>query len=176
MLSKFMKVIAVSALITVTLFVVSAVSVSAEPPDEAIVFDPLIVTYERGNFTTVSGQWWSTEGIFAGSGTAVQSAEHAGWPGNGWQFQNAQLTTILSDNSGTVTIRDEVTGIIWDGLDFTASGRWVIVDATGAYEGLHGVGTSERVSTFHFVCPDKNVDGVCIINETYLNGVGHFDP
>ena len=75
-----------------------------------------------------------------------------------------------------MTIRHEVTGIIWDGLDSTACGRWVIVDSTGAYEGLLGVGTSELASTFHFVCPDENVDGVCIIDEMYLNGVGHFEP
>jgi hypothetical protein len=75
-----------------------------------------------------------------------------------------------------VTIQDQTTGITWTGADATASGRWVIKNATGAYAGLHGVGTSELVLTFFFECPDPDVPGVCIINEMNLIGQGHFDP
>lgn len=177
MLNKSVKSIALSALVLLMILAVFAVPAGAEPPSQVITFDQLEITYALGNFTSVDGEWSSPEGIFQGSGTAVQSAKHAGWPGNGWQFLNGQLITTLSDDVGTVTIKDQVTGITWDGFDSTSSGRWVIMDATGAYEGLHGVGTSYlEESKFHFVCPDPNVEGRCIINKTILNGLGHFDP
>ena len=168
------RIVVMTALILVLGIIV--LPAGAAPPEEAITFDPLIITYELGNFTSVNGEWSSSEGTFQGSGTAVQTAKHAGWPGNGWQFKNAQLITTLSDDVGTVTIKDQVTGITWDGLFSSGYGQWVIIDATGVYEGFHGVGTSYLESNFHFVCPDPNVAGACIINETTLNGLGHFDP
>ena len=176
MFSKSVKSFALLTLVLLMTLTVSTVPAGAKQPEEIITLDQLEITYAPGNFTSVNGEWSSPEGIFQGSGTAVQNATHAGWPGNGWQFLNAQLITTLSDDVGTVTIKDQSTGLTWDGYDSTAYGRWVIIDATGAYEGLHGVGTSDLRSTFHPVCPDPIVEGYCIINKTTLNGLGHLDP
>lgn len=176
MSNKSVKSIGLVALVLLSILAVFAGPAAAEPPREVITFEHLKITYALGNLTSVNGEWDSPEGIFQGSGTAVQNAEHAGWPGGGWQFQNATLTTTLTDDFGTVTIKDQVTGLTWDGFDSSAYGQWVIMDATGAYEGLHGVGTSYLESELHPVCPDENVAGVCIINTTTLNGLGHFAP
>ena len=175
MFKKFKKGIVTLVLGIVLLATLIVQSAGATPPQEEIVFDPIYVTYAPGNFTTIDGYWISTAGLFEGAGDAVQSAVHAGWPGNGWQFQNGTLTTTLSDDKGTITIKDQITRIEWMGLDSIGTGNWVISDGTGAYTNLHGQGTSNLISIYHDPCPDTSVN-VCITIEMELNGSGHFDP
>ena len=170
---NFVRIFAI--LVLLLGFIAITAPAGAMPPQEEIIFDPIIVTYAQGNFTSVNGVWSSSAGLFEGAGNAVQSARHSGWPGNGWQFNNGHFMTTLSDGNGTITIQDQTTGLIWTGLDATASGHWVIKDGTGAYAGLHGQGTSTLVSIFHFSCPDASVTGVCIIVEMNLSGLGHFE-
>ena len=163
-----------SALILALLMLLSSIAMpaSATPP-EGLQFE-IQVTYALGNLTTVSGDW-SSEGLVASAGDAVQTARHAGWPGNGWQFQTAHFTTTLSDGSGTIIIQDQSTQIEWTGGDSTGSGHWVIQHATGAYGRLHGRGASTWEATFHGSCPDVSVTGPCIIIEMQLTGSGHFN-
>ncbi len=145
---------------------------SASPPQD-LQF-AIQVTYALGNFTTVDGDW-SSAGIFTSAGDAVQTAHHAGWPGNGWQFQTAHFVTTLSDGNGAITIQDQSTQIEWTGYDSTGSGHWVIQHATGAYARLHGQGASTWEALFHGSCPDVNVTGPCIIIEMQLTGSGHIN-
>jgi hypothetical protein len=163
----------VAVLCTLLLLLFSfALPASAAPPQD-LQF-AIQVTYALGNFTTVGGDW-SSAGIFASVGDAVQTARHAGWPGNGWQFQTAHFTTTLSDGNGTITIQDQSTQIEWTGGDSTGSGHWVIHHASGAYAHLHGRGTSTWQATFHGSCPDASVTGPCIIIEMQLTGSGHIN-
>lgn len=145
---------------------------NATPPED-LQF-AIQVTYALGNFTTVNGGW-SSGGLFASAGDALQTAHHAGWPGNGWQFQTAHSTTTLSDENGTITIKDQSTQIEWTGQNSTGSGQWVIQHATGAYASLRGRGASTWEATFHGSCPDVNVAGPCIIIQMQLAGTGHID-
>lgn len=159
------------ALALVWVFTSFALPASASPPQD-LQF-AIQVTYALGNFTTVGGDW-SSAGIFASAGDAVQTAHHAGWQGNGWQFQTAHFTTDLSYGNGTITIQDQSTQIEWTGYDSTGSGHWVIQHATGAYARLHGQGASTWEALFHGSCPDVNVTGPCIIIEMQLTGNGHI--
>ena len=155
--------------------IVIAMPAGASPRDQVITFDPIVITYSLGNFTSVAGHWDATEGLFEGSGSAAQSVRHSGWPGNGWQFRNAHVLTILSDGSGTVTIQDQTTGIDWAGPDFSANGRWVIKDGTGSYAGIHGNGISDIEAKFHASCPTSGVNGPCLVITMNLHGLGHFE-
>lgn len=175
MFSKSLKGIVIPVLAIFFLVSLVVQPAGATPPQEEIVFDPIFVTYALGNFTSVNGYWISPEGAFEGTGEAVQSAVHAGWPGNGWQFQNGTLTTTLSDDNGTITIKDQIIQIEWMGFNSRGKGNWIIQDGTGAYANLHGQGTSTLVSIYHDPCPYVNVP-ICITIEMELHGSGHFDP
>ena len=163
-----------SALVLALLMLLSSIAMpaSATPPED-LQFT-IQVTYALGNFTTVDGDW-SSAGLFVSAGDALQTAHHAGWPGNGWQFQTAHFTTTLSDGNGTIAIEDQSTQIDWTGYDSTGSGHWVIKHGTGAYARLHGVGASTWEATFYGSCPDMSVTGPCIIIEMQLAGSGHFN-
>lgn len=158
------------ALALMVLLISVVMPIGATPPED-MHFD-IQVTYALGNFTTVNGDW-SSGGLFAGAGGAVQTAHHAGWPGNGWQFQTAHFITTLSDESGTITVKDQSTQIEWSGPDATGSGHWVIQDASGTYAQLHGTGESTFQATFYPVCPDPSTIGPCLILEMQLDGNGH---
>lgn len=149
-----------------------ALPAAALPPQD-LHFD-IQVTYALGNFTTVNGAWSST-GLFTSAGDAVQTARHAGWPGNGWQFQTAHFITTLSDGNGTISIKDQSTQIEWSGLDSAGSGHWVIQDGTGTYAHLRGTGESTFQATFYPACPDPSAIGPCIILEMQLDGDGHMN-
>ena len=147
-----------------------ALPAAASPPQD-LSFD-IQVTYALGNFTTLNGAW-SSGGLFTSAGDAVQTAHHAGWPGNGWQFQTAHSVTTLSDGNGTITIKDQSTQIAWSGPDATGSGHWEIQHATGAYAQLRGTGDSTFQATFYPACPDPSALGPCLILEMQLDGRGH---
>jgi hypothetical protein len=166
------KLLRVGLILMLALVLTSLALPVGAKPSEAL-HSYIQVTYALGNFTTIDGTWISG-GIVAGAGDAVQTAHHAGWQGNGWQFQTAHFTTTLSDGSGTITIQDQSTQIEWTGGNSTGSGHWVIQQASGAYAHLHGRGTSTWEATFYGSCPDVNVTGPCIIMEMQLTGSGQI--
>jgi hypothetical protein len=86
MLNKSMKGIVLSVLVLLLILTIFAAPAGAQPPNQVITFDPIIITYALGNFTSVSGEWSSSEGLFEGTGSAAQTVSHSGWPGNAWQF------------------------------------------------------------------------------------------
>lgn len=147
----------------------AAIPAKAEPPHANLTFDPIEVTYALGNFTSVAG-YWRSEGLLEGEGDAQQVAHHTGQPVNGGFFKMSHFMTVLSDDRGTITIRDQTTQLDWAGLDATGSGQWVIQGATGDYSGLHGQGKSTLEAIYHDECPTVGVDTNCIVITMVLTG------
>lgn len=116
---------------------------------------------------------WSATGLFNGSGTATETYHTGGWDGC---FRTSHTTSVLTGPTAedTITVRSQIVRIdAAPGCDpFTAEANWVILDATGIYEGLHGQGNGGTVSghlDFNAGGPDLVVDSVL------TGGRGHQD-
>ncbi len=182
MLNKSVKNIVLSALVLLGLLVLAPQPAHATSPEDLHFQVDLV--YRLGNFTG-TGNWLSW-GILQGSGYASQADMHAGYLENGWFLRTAHSTATLCNSTedqcdgadDTITIRSQILNI--DLVPFgplSGDGRWVITEATGAYEGLHGNGEAHLSANFHFSCPeDTSVVGPCITATINFDGQGHFEP
>jgi hypothetical protein len=96
---------------------------------------PLTITL-TGTLTgpsTATGTWTAT-GLFEGSGTYVEEFRFAGPT---IHF----VKTFTSTRGSFVLVGEAVADFAPDGLVTFRAGSWLIVDASGGYEGLHAHGS-----------------------------------
>ena len=140
------------------------------------------LAFQLGNYTATGT--WSAYDMLDASGIAVKSDHHAGYNEIGWFIRNIHSTVTLCSGSvdscdgaeDTITIRAHIHNI--DLVPFgqaSGSGTWTIIDATGAYEGLHGTGTATFEGDFYPQCPVETIAGPCLTDHTIYEGTGHFD-
>jgi hypothetical protein len=138
--------------------------VNAAPPED-ISFH-LDVIFQIGNLTGTGS--WESDGVVTSSGNIEQSELHAGWTEEGLPRTVHALDT-LSDASGTITIRAEITQIEHEPFkSFKGAGRWVIISGTGAYENLRGEGPATIEGTVNFP--------IDLTLRADYDGVAHFAP
>ncbi len=163
MISKFLKGIAIAALIFF-LMASSTVQPAGATPPEDLNFTVEII-YAVPSSSTTFGSWESS-GILEKSGGIYESISFAGWNEDTWFVRNLHTTLLLSDARGTITLNVQSHEVEFEpfGLaEFT--GSWVIVDGTGDYAGLHGQGTLDLSGMFYWSCPanDHSVTGPCLL-------------
>lgn len=145
-----------------------ATPASAAPP-EALNFNFDVTYYDLP--TSVGSGSWSSDGLFAASGSLGEDANHAG-SGPGVCFRTVHTTDTLEDQSGTITLRIQMTQNKGSGCASAEMKlNWVILSGTGVYADLHGQGHGTATGHVEFVAPGTfnyvlNYD---------LQGQGHFD-
>lgn len=161
-----------ATLILALLMLVSSIALpaSASPPQE-LNFE-LHITYADVP-TLVGAGTWSATGILNESGTATETYHNSGWDGC---FRTTHTTTLLTGPTpeDTITIRSQIVRVdAAPGCDpFTAEANWVILSATGIYDGLHGQGNGGTVSGYL----DFNAGGPDLVVDSHLDGGrGHFN-
>lgn len=172
------RVVVIAALLLI-LGVIALPAGATQPEDLTFEFD---LVFQLGNYTGTGS--WKALGVLEASGIAVKDDHHAGYNEIGWFIRNIHSTTVLCSGvvdscdgaEDTITIHSHVHNI--DLVPFgpaSGSGTWTIIDATGAYAGLHGTGSATFAGDFFPVCPDDSVAGPCLTDKTILEGSGHFD-
>lgn len=160
------------ALILALLMLVSSIALPASASSPQELNFELHITYADVP-TLVGAGTWSVTGFLNASGTATETYHNGGWDGC---FRTSHLTTLLTGPTpdDTITIRSQIVRIdAAPGCDpFAAEANWVILSATGIYDGLHGQGNSGTVSGYL----DFNAGGPDLVVDSYLDeGQGHFD-
>jgi hypothetical protein len=134
-----------------------SIPVGATPPEGVTI--TLTALYSFQDFGNPTGTWHSEGAISTSNGNLDIVPVHfgAGWP-HGKGFETAHATEVISDDSGSMTIRSQGHGFEFtptydEGIygDFCAdeydeyfygTGNWVILSGTGEYENLHGQGSA----------------------------------
>lgn len=141
---------------------------SASPP-QALNFN-FDVTYYNLPTSTASGSW-SSDGLFTANGTVVEDSKHAG-SGPGVCFRTVHNTDTLEDQSGTITLRMQLTQNEGGGCaNAEMAVNWVILSGTGAYADLRGHGHGTATGYVEFVAPGT----LNYVLNYDLQGQGHFN-
>lgn len=155
---------------------VSAIQPASATPTEALNFTVNEI-YSVPSSSTMYGNWTSF-GLLVSSGGTYEQYHSSGYNEDWWFLRNSHSETVLSDASGTISIKAQVHEEVFEPFGYLEfSGTWVITGGTGAYTGLKGQGDIRFTGMFYEVCPANayQVTGRCLWETKTFTGDGHWE-